>query len=149
MNRETDLLTARPADDRGLLRQMLRDFYAMRRDLRGHRRDVWHPPTDVYETDQDVVIKMSIPGVRSNQVLVECNGEVITVCGVREGPNPGSVLRYHQMEIRNGYFERRIILHTPFDPHETRWQYEDGFLYVFIPKAAEQVRHVFSVRISF
>ncbi len=140
---------AKPLEDRSLFRQVLQDFYAMRRSLQGQRRDVWHPPTDVYEADQDIVIKMSLPGVRANEILVECNGEVITICGVRRGPDPGSVLRYHQMEIRSGYFERRIILHTPFDPHGARWEYEDGFLFIFIPKAAEQVRHVFSMRIRF
>ena len=142
-------VVARPMEDRGVFRQVLQDFHAMRRSLQGQRRDVWHPPTDVYETAQDVVIKMSIPGVRANEVLVECNGEVITVCGVRRGPDPGSVLRYHQMEIRSGYFERRVILHTPFDPRGAHWDYEDGFLFIYIPKAVEQVRHVFSMKISF
>ena len=74
---------------------------------------------------------------------------VITACGVRRVPDPGSVLRYHQMEIRSGYFERRVILHTPLDPRGAHWDYEDGFLFIYIPKAVEQVRHVFSMGISF
>jgi HSP20 family protein len=134
------------SSSRSLFRQFLQEFHAMRRSLRGHYRDVWHPPTDVYETDKDIVIKMSVPGIRTDQVAVECNGDVITICGVRKGPGPGSVRTYHQLEIRNGYFERRIVLHIPFDPNGATARYEDGFVYVVIPKAAELVRHVLSIK---
>ncbi len=147
MNPDSGLVQARPLDDRSVFRNFLHDSYAMRRSLRGHHRDVWQPPTDVYETDQDIVIKMSIPGVETDQVVVECNGDVLTICGVRKGPDPGSVLTYHQMEIRNGYFERRIIVRRPFDPDGASARYEDGLLYVFIPKAAEAVKHVLSIRL--
>ena len=56
---------------------------------------------------------------------------------------------YHQMEIRNGYFERRIVIHTPFDPNGATAEYADGFLCVLIPKAPELVRHVLSIRLDF
>ncbi|KPK65972.1 MAG: hypothetical protein AMK73_01430 [Planctomycetes bacterium SM23_32] len=141
-------IRARPLDDHNVFRQFLHDFYSLRRSLRGHRRDVWEPPTDVYETEQDIVIKMSIPGVKPQQVAVECNGEVLTICGVRKGPDPGSVRTYHQMEIRNGYFERRIVIHRPFDSSGAKARYEDGFLYVFIPKAPELVRHVLTIKLN-
>jgi len=140
---------ARPLDERNLFRQFLHEFYITRRNLRSRHTDVWEPATDVYETEDEIVVKVSIPGVKPGQVAVECNGEVVTVCGVRKGPDPGSVRRYHQMEIRDGYFERRLIMHTPFDPQEARASYEEGFLYVFLPKAEELVRHVLTIRLDF
>lgn len=139
---------AKPLDNQSLFQQFLHDFYAMRRTLRSHGGDVWLPPTDVYETDDDIVIKVSLPGVKRPHVVVEFNGEIITICGVRKGPDPGSVRTYHQMEIRNGYFERRIILHRPFDPEGATAELEDGFLHVFVPKAPELVRHVLTIRLS-
>lgn len=138
-----------PLDERSLFHQLLHDFYATRRSLRGHYRDIWEPPTDVYETDEHIVIKVSIPGVKPDEVAVECNGEVLTICGVRRGPDAGVVRTYHQMEIRNGYFERRIVLRIPFDPRGATARYEDGFLYVFLPRATESVRHVLSIRLDF
>ena len=149
MRSGTDLLTARPLDERDIFRHFLHDFHALQRSLRGRFREVWHPPTDVYETDSDIVIKMSVPGVRAEEIAVECNGQVITICGVRRGPNPSSIRRYHQMEIRNGYFERRIVMHRPFNPDAARAQYEDGFLHVFLPLATEPVTYVRSIRFRF
>jgi len=80
---------------------------------------------------------------------VEVNGATVTICGVRRGPDPGTVRKYHQMEIRNGYFERRLVLHMPFDPAGMRAEYKDGFAYIFMPKSQESVRHVVSIRLSF
>ena len=148
MSSESDVIRVRPLDDRINFHQLLHGFYSARMSLRGQYQDIWEPPTDVYETDQDIVIEVCIPGVRLDQVSVECNGEVITICGVRKGPDPGSVRTYHQMEIRNGYFERRLILRIPFDPSAATARYEDGFLYVYLPRAAESVKHVLSIRLS-
>ena len=67
---------------------------------------------------------------------------------MRQGPDPGSVLRYHQMEIRNGYFERRLIVRVPFNPDAMHAEYKDGFAYVFIPKAKESVRHIVTIKLN-
>ncbi len=138
----------KPPGERNPFQQCLSDFYRMRRALRGRRGDVWHPSTDVYETDEHIVIKASLPGVEPAHIKVDCNGEVITICGVRQGPDRQAVRTYHQMEIPNGYFERRVAIHRPFDPREARAEYREGFLYVRVPKAQEPVRYVISIRLN-
>jgi HSP20 family protein len=140
---------ARPVHGNDFFRDVLEDFYNLRRSLGSRHGDVWQPPTDIYETERDIVIKMSVPGIKATEVIVEVNGNAVTICGVRKGPDPGTVLKYHQLEIRNGYFERRLILHIPFDPEGMRAEYRDGFAYVYIPKAQQPVRHVVSIRLSF
>ena len=147
MTPDTDFRLMRPRDVHDLFRHFQDDFYALRRRLGGRQVDVWHPPTDVYETAADIVIKMSIPGVRPEYINIGCNGATITICGMRRGPDPGTVLTYHQMEIRNGYFERRIVLHKGFNPAEATARYEDGFLYVNIPKAEEGIPEVLTIEI--
>ena len=147
MQTKSGALQTRPSDDQPGFPRLLHDLEHVIRSMRRPRGDVWHPPTDVYETEKDVVIKVCLPGVRASQVAVEFSGEVVTICGVRRAPDLRSVRAYHQMEIRNGYFERRIAVHRPFDPQAARWRYEDGFLYVILPKTVQPVRQVISVRI--
>ena len=139
----------RAMDDREVFREFLHDFYTVRRGLRGRSPDVWQPPTDVYETHSEIIIKVCLPGVSADEIMVEFNGQVAKICGVRQGPDPAGVVAYHQMEIRNGYFERKIMLHKPFDPRRARGRYADGFLYIHVPKAPEQVEYVVSVRLRF
>jgi len=137
-----------PLDDSTVFNQFLHDFYALRRSIRSRRRDVWHPPTDVYETDDEIVIKMSIPGVKKPNVAVEVRGEQVTIYGMRRAPEHSRVRTYHQMEIRNGYFERIIVLRKPFDPNRAWASLQDGFLYVHIPKAPELVRHTLRIKLD-
>ena len=140
--------SARARHESDFFRNVLEDFYGMRRSLGGRQGDAWQPPTDVYETEDDIVIKMSLPGIQTRELAVDINGEVVTVCGVRKGPDPGAVTNYHQMEIRNGYFERKIILRIPFDPQQARGEYKDGFAYIYIPKAKQPARRVVRIKVS-
>jgi HSP20 family protein len=144
-----DPVRAKPTHGSDFLRSMLEDFYNLRRSLGSRQGDVWQPPTDIYETDSDIVIKMSIPGIKTSQVAVEVNGNAVTVCGVRKGPDPGTVLKYHQLEIRNGYFERRLVIHIPFDPDNMRAEYRDGFAFIYVPKAHQPAHHAVSIRLNF
>ena len=137
-----------PSDDQNVFRRFVEGFYATRRSFSMRRFHGWEPPTDVYESPRHIVIKVCIPGIEADQVGVQINGEVVTICGIRKGPDPESVVAYHQMEIRNGYFERRIVIRRPFDPHGATANYTNGFLYVHMPKAPELVHHVMTLRIS-
>jgi HSP20 family molecular chaperone IbpA len=143
------MMRLRQFEDRRFYHSFVEGLYGVRRVLHGCQRDVWQPPTDVYETDRQIVVKMSIPGIDPGHVSVKCNGEVLTICGTRRGPDPSTVRRYHQMEIPNGYFERRIAIHRPFDPLQAAGRYVDGFLYVLIPVAPHAVSHVVSIELSF
>lgn len=147
MNADPGMLRARPQEERDSFSEFVHDFYHLSRSLRGRGRDAWRPPTDVYETDEDVVIKLCLPGVRTSEVLIEFHGEMVTICGVRRAPDPRGVRAYHRMEIRNGYFERKLMVRTPFDAEGTRWQYEDGFLYVYLPRRAERAMYTLAVTI--
>jgi HSP20 family protein len=149
MKPESGAVRSRAMSDRDMFREFLHDFYNVRRNLRGRSPDVWQPPTDVYETVEEIVIKVCLPGVKAAQIAVEFNGQVVKICGARNGPDPSSVVAYHQMEIRNGYFERKVMLHKPFDPRGARGEYSDGFLYIRVPKSTQEVGHVLSIRLRF
>jgi HSP20 family protein len=148
MQTKSAAIRTRSLDDDSSYPRLLHDLENVVRSLRRPRGDVWHPPTDVYETEQEVVVKLCLPGIRASQVAVEFSGEAVTICGVRRTPDLRSVRAYHQMEIRNGYFERRVVVHRPFDAQAARWRYEDGFLYVMLPKTGQPIVRVMSVRIS-
>lgn len=147
MQTKSRTLTARSLGDHNDFPRLLHDLEHVARSMRRTHGDVWHPPTDVYETEKDVVIKLCLPGIRASQVVVEFSGEAVAICGVRRAPDLLSIRAYHQMEIRNGYFERRVAVHQAFDAQSARWRYEDGFLYVILPKVGQPVVRVMSVRI--
>jgi len=93
---------------------------------------VWHPPTDVYETDNDITVKIEIAGVEQDEFAVRLDGRVLTVYGYRS--DPAAKLAYQQMEISYGEFRSQVYLPCDVDADGAKAAYEDGFLYVVMPK---------------
>jgi len=99
---------------------------------------VWHPPTDVYETDDAVLVYMEIPGVRQQDIEVTSLDNVLTIRGQRIDPCTEHKISVHLMEINFGHFHRRIVL--PFqlhDPSAIECHLVSGFLHIRIPKQQE------------
>jgi HSP20 family protein len=96
---------------------------------------VWHPPTDVYETDDSVVVVVEIAGLRQGDYELTLSNRTMEVRGRRR--DPADKLAYYQMEIRYGEFLAQILLPWPLRDadQDVEATYEDGFLRVELRKA--------------
>jgi len=93
------------------------------------------PPTDVYETEQEVIILMEIAGIADEEVELELEGATLSISGERK-PVPGRPDRvYSQMEICDGHFRRDILLPAEVNADEAKAVYKDGMLEIVLPKA--------------
>lgn len=69
----------------------------------------WEPPVDIFDTGQELVILVALPGVSPDGVQVVIDGGTLYIVGERPIPGShGSLLR--RLEIPYGLFERRIDL---------------------------------------
>ncbi len=148
MSKTSGLVEVTPFDQFDHFRRMLDDSYWFGKVLSSREADVWKPPTDVFETKDKIIIKMSLPGVNPKDIGIEFNGDVVTICGFRRWDHSQRVVAYHQMEIRNGYFKRAIRLNIPFDPDGAAADYKEGFLKLEVPKAREPVQRVLVMRLN-
>ena len=94
---------------------------------------VWAPPTDVYETDSHVIVKIEIAGVDEDDITVRLHGRELAVSGCRD--DPAAKVSYQQMEISYGDFNSAVRLPCDVDEAEARASYEKGFLLILLPKA--------------
>lgn len=97
-------------------------------------RETWRPPTDVYETESAVVVKVELPGMRDAQIELTLDEYSLHIRGTREEQRPNAPQYYHQMAINYGPFEIDVFLAQPFDHDRVTAQYDDGFLIVELPK---------------
>lgn len=118
-----------------------------RRFSRG-KGDAWEPPMDVFETEEAVVIKLSLPGIDVSDVRIRYEGDLVTICGQREAPSESNLTAYHRMEIRNGYFERQVLIQKAINPEKASAEYTDGFLRLTIPKTEEKRETVYTLKIQ-
>lgn len=111
---------------------------------RSEPASVWHPPTDVYETDDSIVVVMEIAGLQEGDYELTLSSRSLEVRGRRR--DPADKLAYHQMEIRYGEFRAQILLPWPVRDAEQGVEatYQAGFLRVELRKTEPRkvpVRH--------
>jgi HSP20 family protein len=70
----------------------------------------WEPPVDIFETEQQFVIVVALPGVSADQLLISLDGQALVVRGQRALPDLGHSALIHRIELPYGRFERRIEL---------------------------------------
>lgn len=97
------------------------------------RAGVWSPPTDVYETEDNYVIRVEIAGMREEGFEITVENKFLMISGSR--PDVPERRAYQQMEIRFGKFETTIGLPGPIDLDSSRANYTEGFLTVTLKKA--------------
>jgi len=86
-------------------------FFFRRTEAPGRpSRGSWRPNTDVYETDESVVVALEVPGVNPEDLEVTQHHDRLVVRGVKHPRFSGEARLFHQIEIPCGEFEKEIIL---------------------------------------
>ena len=96
------------------------------------RSSVWSPPTDVYETEANYVIKVEAAGMRDEDLEVAFENNILRISGHRADSNERRA--YHQMEIRFGRFELAVEIPPTLNMEKATAEYKDGFLLIVLPK---------------
>ena len=97
------------------------------------RPNLWRPPTDVYETEERVIIKVEVAGMHDGEFSVNFDQGIILISGVRQ--EIAEKRAFHQMEINFGEFMTEVEVPVPIDIEGIEAVYQDGFLKVSLPKA--------------
>jgi HSP20 family protein len=93
----------------------------------------WQPPTDLFETEERYVIRVEIAGMRDGEFSVSVENNLLTIHGTRADTNERRA--FYQMEIHFGEFSSDIELPANVDVNQISASYDDGFLWVQLPKA--------------
>jgi len=108
----------------------------------------WHPPLNVYETDDGLVIVADLAGVSVTDLQVHVKPRLIVVQGQRQLAPPPGLRRIHRMEIGAGRFELEVPLTAPIDPERSEGHYRNGLLEIILPYASDPPQHVVVIHIE-
>ena len=103
-------------------------------------RDGWSasvPAIDMYQTDDDVIVKAALPGIKSDEVQINVNGEMLTLKGEVKQDQEMEEKAWHIREQRYGSFERSVALPTAVVADKAKADFENGILTITLPKAEE------------
>ena len=103
-------------------------------------RDGWSmatPAIDMYQTDNEVVVKASIPGMKADDVQINITGDVLTLKGEFKQEDERKERAWHIREQRFSSFERSVALPTAVKTDKADAVFENGILTITLPKADE------------
>jgi len=91
-------------------------------------------PLDMYETENDVVVKASVPGVKPEDLQVTVTGDLLTIKGEFKTEEKTEKRNFLRQERRYGSFCRQLGLPTGVDSGKAEASFENGILTLTLPK---------------
>jgi HSP20 family protein len=122
-----DMITMRRAMDR-----MLDEAFARGTESRG--TGAWLLPMDAYITDDAIVIRADVPGLKPEEIEITLEGDALTIRGDIKREDADS-RKYVLLERPTGRFERTLNVNTPIDHDQVEASFKDGVLTLILPKA--------------
>lgn len=94
----------------------------------------WRPPTDIYETPDEIIIVIELAGVSEDDVTVTLFSDLLVVEGTRAQPPLAHMNACHQLGIKYGEFMSETVLHATVDPEQVKVEYKNGLLKITLVK---------------
>lgn len=98
-------------------------------------RQSWIPAIDVVETDDAIVLKAELAGMKPEDINIEVQDNVLTVSGERRFEEEVKEDKFYRIERRYGSFSRSLALPPIADESKVDAAYENGILKITVQKA--------------
>lgn len=95
------------------------------------------PSVDMYQTENDIVVKASLPGMKADDIQISVVGDVLTLRGEVHTEEEINEASYHIRERRIGSFARSLPLPAAVQSDRAKAEFENGVLTLTLPKAEE------------
>ncbi len=93
----------------------------------------WTPTTDVYVTENGMVIKVELAGMRKEDLQLVIEGNKVKISGHRPDGCRSPKCKFLLMEINYGAFETTVELPDGYDLPHAKASYQNGFLRIDVP----------------
>ena len=94
----------------------------------------WTPPVDVFEDENQVVLKADLPDVEQKDIEVKLENGTLTLKGERKFEQDENAKGYHRLERSYGQFVRYFTLPDTVNPEGVKAEHKNGVLTVTLQK---------------
>ena len=92
-------------------------------------------PVELSESEGDIEVKAALPGIPPEEVEITVANDVLTIKAEHKAETEDTKREYSRKEIRYGAFHRAFNLPVSVDADKAEAHYENGILYLRLPKA--------------
>ena len=97
-------------------------------------KESWSPSVDIFETENEIVIKAELPGMDAKDIDIKLENNVLMLRGDRPFEKEAKNENYHRVERSYGNFTRSFSLPASVDDSKVRAEYKNGLLRIVLPK---------------
>jgi len=97
----------------------------------------WAPAVDIYETEQELVVKADLPDVDPKDLDIRVENNLLTIRGERKFEKKVNEENYLRVERSFGSFARSFTLANTVNTDAIKAEYQNGVLTLTIPKREE------------
>src|SRR6185295_9432651 len=98
---------------------------------------VWVPAVDIYETENELVVKADLPEVNPQALDIRVENNILTIRGERKFETKVNEENYLRIERAYGSFSRSFSLANSVKSEAIKADYHDGVLTLSLPKREE------------
>jgi HSP20 family protein len=135
--------------------QPFREIETLRRQLdqvfdeitssQGDTPGTWGPAIEMQDSDDNLILKVQLPGVEGKDLDIQVTREVVAIAGDRPQPPQQS---YLHSEFRYGKFQRVVNLPVPVQNDQVSADFNHGILTLTLPKVTEARNRVVKVNLG-
>jgi HSP20 family protein len=108
----------------------------------------WAPAVDIYETEQNLVVKADLPDIKPEELDIRVENNILTIRGERKFEKKVNENNYLRVERSYGSFSRSFSLASTVDTEAIQADYKHGVLTLSIPKREEAKPKQIKVRVA-
>jgi HSP20 family protein len=108
----------------------------------------WSPAVDIYETENEIVLKAELPEVDQKEIDIQVANNTLTISGERKFDESLKKENFHRIERAYGLFSRSFTLPSLINQEKIKAEYKEGVLRVELPKRDETKPKQIKVAIS-
>lgn len=94
----------------------------------------WSPAVDIFETENELVLKADMPDVDPKNVAIQMENHTLTLKGERKFESENNGKGYHRIERSYGKFVRAFTLPDTVEGDKVKADYKNGVLTITLPK---------------
>ena len=134
----------REVSDRGSRQSSQTKSYFCK-DLNSLNPGHWEPNSDIYESDDQVIVRVELAGVAKEDLSVKVKDSSLNISGIRHGFQTLTEVHYHQVELHCGEFCKTIPLPDSMAHNKIIASFQNGILEITISKRDESIEIPISI----
>ena len=119
------------------MNRLFEDAVTARGDDKDMVSSSWTPSVDIYESENDLVLKAELPGIEDKDIEIKIEDNTLTLKGERNLEKEVKEDNHHRIERSYGSFFRSFSLPHYIDQDKIKAEHEDGILKITMAKKPE------------